>query len=142
RHYGFSLEELQVLTAKNILPPQHIPAFLEDAERTTSGVEPRGIWKLYKKDGSVADVELTVTDFTYNERPARLVLACDTTERLALEKQLRHAQKMEAIGQLAGGVAHDFNNILTVIQGYADLMLQVQHTASTREQLEQISAAA
>ena len=46
----------------------------------------------------------------------------DITERLNMETQLRHSQKMESVGQLASGVAHDFNNILTVIQGHAGLL--------------------
>jgi PAS domain S-box-containing protein len=51
-----------------------------------------------------------------------VVIARDVTDRFQLERQLRHAQKMEAIGTLAGGVAHDFNNVLTPIMGYAEIL--------------------
>jgi len=66
----------------------------------------------------------------------------DITARLALEAQLRHSQKMESIGQLAAGVAHDINNILTIIQGHAGLLLNVMSPDEDAvKSLKQISAA-
>ena len=67
----------------------------------------------------------------------------DITERLNLEAQLRRSQKMESIGQLAAGVAHDFNNILTVIQGHSSLLLQDEKThRASHKSLKHISVAA
>jgi PAS domain S-box-containing protein len=66
----------------------------------------------------------------------------DITERLTLEAQLRQSQKMESVGQLAAGVAHDINNILTVIQGHAGLLLNITAPDSNSvRSLKQISAA-
>jgi two-component system, cell cycle sensor histidine kinase and response regulator CckA len=67
----------------------------------------------------------------------------DVTEMLNLEAQFRHAQKLESVGQLAAGVAHDFNNILTVIQGYSDSLLdRSERDPATAGPLKQISDAA
>jgi nitrogen-specific signal transduction histidine kinase len=67
----------------------------------------------------------------------------DVTDVLNLEAQFRHAQKLESVGQLAAGVAHDFNNILTVIQGYSECLLaRSQADPATASPLKQISDAA
>ncbi len=74
-------------------------------------------------DGSEFPLELTVARIGSDQRRVLTAFVRDITERRALEEQLRQSQKLEAIGRLAGGVAHDFNNILMSIMGAADLML-------------------
>jgi two-component system cell cycle sensor histidine kinase/response regulator CckA len=66
----------------------------------------------------------------------------DVTDRVRLEEQLRNAQQLEAIGRLAGGVAHDFNNIMSIIMGHGELLLASGVEERTRNGLEQIRRAA
>jgi two-component system cell cycle sensor histidine kinase/response regulator CckA len=116
RQYGFSLEEFMALTGRDLLLPSAVAQFLQDAAKPCSGVETRGIWQHCRKDGTLIDVEITAVDLPYAGTPARLILANDITQRRRRELKLRKAQRMEAIGQVAGGIAHHFNNLFTLIE--------------------------
>jgi signal transduction histidine kinase len=73
--------------------------------------------------GGKRNAEARAVRFEWKGKPAVLASLRDTTEQRILNEELRRAQKMEAIGRLAGGVAHDFNNMLTVINGCTDLLI-------------------
>src|SRR2546426_962326 len=122
--YGWSREEFLQMTMRDIHP-----AAEQDKLEALLALPPeqatvhRGL-RHCRKDGSLIDVEILAHSVTLAGRPARLVLAKDVTERLRLEEQLRRAQKMGAVGRLAGGVAPDFNNIPTAILGSAEAPTQ------------------
>jgi PAS domain S-box-containing protein len=123
-HYGFSQEEFLKMKITDLHLPEDIPQLLQ---QTLKQPDPRLApveWQLRRKDGSVIHVEMTSHALPFGNGKSRLVLANDVSERKKLEEQFRQAQKMEAIGQLAGGVAHDFNNLLTIINGYSQLVME------------------
>jgi PAS domain S-box-containing protein len=86
---------------------------------------------------------ISAETFSLGTEAVALVATLDITEQRNLEKQLRHSQKLEAVGQFAAGVAHDFNNMLTVIQGHVSLQLGAKDLDKDMAySLEHVSAAA
>ena len=77
-----------------------------------------------RRDGREFRAELSVTALKRREGLLFNVFCRDLTDKIAAEERIRHAEKMEAVGQLTGGVAHDFNNILTVITGTIEILAE------------------
>lgn len=138
RLYGYSAEEALGRSMLELVVPPHMHAAFEATiahmvqSRTpvVSGVQ----W-LRRKDGSSVEVHCNEVFMEHPERGMEcFCVDFDLTERraaedqrLALEMQLRESQKLEALGTLAGGVAHDFNNIMAAILGNARLALEDVH---------------
>ncbi len=109
----------------------------------------RGYWRgeLWnrRKNGQIYPEWLSMTTLTDGQgRITHYIgMFSDISDRKLMEEQLRQSQKMEAIGQLAGGVAHDFNNILMVITGYCDMLkMNLEYDAPHHIEIDQISKAA
>jgi PAS domain S-box-containing protein len=130
----------------------------DDCARTASSIREAladgdrwcGEYRFRRADGAYAQLlERAVITRDENGDAARFVGSLmDVTERRQLQDQVLRSQKMEAFGKLAGGVAHDFNNFLTTILGYSDLLLdemgmkgaKAQHVAEIRTAAKRASA--
>ena len=141
--YGYSREEFLEMTLRDIRRAEDVEPMLQSLPAGNFGGASVGTWKHRKKDGTLLDVEVTAHSLLLGGRPARMVAAQDVTEQKRLAAKLLQSQKMDAIGRLAGGVAHDFNNILVVILAQAyEAMEQLGKDHPVYEEVQQIDAAA
>jgi len=129
RIFGYMAVEAIGQNIKLLMPEpdsrQHdgyISHYLQTGQAKLIGHKREALGK--RKDGSVFPMDLALGEFLAGNKRMFTGAIRDITESKRLEQQLHLAQKMEAIGRLAGGVAHDFNNILMAIMGDCELMLQ------------------
>jgi two-component system cell cycle sensor histidine kinase/response regulator CckA len=131
--YGYTRQEFLGMTLRELRAPADLQALQERADKLGTPAEPELHTSRHRtKDGTILEVEVTGRGVEFGGRRVRLVTIHDVTERRLLEEQFRQAQKMDAVGRLAGGVAHDFNNVLNVILGYAELTLRTMEEGDRR----------
>ena len=122
RQYGWSRREFLAMSVTDLGPWEQGLLGDESVVATEDEFASPRLVRHVREDGTTLAVEISARALVFENRPAQLVLAHDVSQRRQLEETLGRAVKMEAIGRLAGGVAHDFNNVLVVVTGYAELI--------------------
>ena len=123
RILGYAPDELAGRCPTEFLAPGDRQRAMERIEALTDGEPAHAAeYEMVRRDGTTVPVLVSSRRIEYDGRPALLSIHRDLTEQRQLEEQLRQAQRLDSVGQLAGGVAHNFNNALTAIIGYSELI--------------------
>jgi two-component system, cell cycle sensor histidine kinase and response regulator CckA len=151
RFLGYSGAEFTTMSMADLHPETDLPRVMADFESQLKEIKTLAQEiPCRRKDGSIVFADVNAAPITLDGRACLVGFFRDIsarkqaeTEREKLQDQLIQAQKMEAVGRLAGGVAHDYNNILSVIIGYSELAMdKVRAEDPLREDLKEIYDAA
>ena len=127
--FGYTSEELLGSSISKLLPQHNgdlpelrLGGSAQPTERRNAGSSRKELYAVHK-DGSNFPIEISLSPDQLDEGPVVIAAVRDISDRRSVEMQLRQAQKMEAIGNLTGGMAHDFNNLLAIVIGNLDLLV-------------------
>ncbi len=129
--YGYSRDEFLCMKLTEVWPRTELEPLLTES-RSPRCKQSSGPWKHRTRNGTTIDVEIISQEMEFFGRKAVLMVAQDITERKLLEVELRHAQKLEAVGSLAAGIAHELN---TPIQFVGDNMRFLHEAFSAMQRL-------
>ncbi|MEN8142904.1 MAG: PAS domain S-box protein, partial [Thermodesulfobacteriota bacterium] len=122
--YGYSKEEMLGMGTSEISDPAELGEVQKRAEKLLADGRVSFVASHKKKDGSIFPIEVSARLVEIDDKSFVLAIGRDITEQRILEEQIRHSQKMKALGTLTGGIAHEFNNIMTGVMGFGEMLQQ------------------
>ena len=143
-NFGFAVHEVVGRPLAQFIHPADLPAVRQSLEAGATGDLGPIQFRVYDRSGAIRFVRAASRLQVEDGRPVGLTgVIVDLTAQRRIEEQLRLSQKMEAVGRLAGGVAHDFNNLMSVVLSYVDFALEATPEGSpVRTDLDEIRLAA
>ncbi|MCG6877871.1 MAG: PAS domain S-box protein [Deltaproteobacteria bacterium] len=122
--FGFSRPQLLNMSFKDIISPSHMDILKEIGQKIRSGENLQFELDVLTRSGEAIPFEFHSRMINYQRKPAVLSLARDLSIRKQMEKKLIHGERLSAVGEMASGVAHNFNNLLQVIMGASEAALR------------------
>jgi len=131
--FGFSRPQLLSMSLKNLISPVHMDILIGIGQKIRSGKNVQFEVDVLTRSGAAIPFEFHSRMILYQRKPAILSLARDLSIRKQMEKTLIHSERLSAVGEMASGVAHNFNNLLQVIMGAGEAALKKLETGEIRK---------